>query len=390
MSPQPPRRSSSQSDGTFTMTGSGDIAPAVAGPGGNTIERGLVGVFAGLVAILVVSTSFVTAEFRRHLIRTTFIASPRRGRVLAAKAVVLGTVTFIVGLVSALIAVVVITQLRRSAGGIVLPVSVLTEVRVVVGTAALLALSAVFALAVGTILRRSAAALTVTILLTVLPVSARGRFRATGRPRSGCCGSPRPQVCHHPEHAGVGTGRRRLPAADGVLPAGPLGRLCGALHLDGTSSRPGECRTAAAGRVKSALHAEWTKLRTAPGTGWLLLVVVVLTVGLSWLATSAVRFQARELQDQVKISLVGVQAGQAVVAVLGVLIITGEYSSGMIRSTLAAIPRRWPMLAAKATVLTGMVLLAGTVAVLGSLMLARLTPCQATVSPQPTVSLCCP
>jgi len=117
----------------------------------------------------VVSTSFVTAEFRLHLIRTTFIASPRRGRVLAAKAVVLGTVTFIVGLVSALIAVVVITQLRRSAGGIVLPVSVLTEVRVVVGTAALLALSAVFALAVGTILRRSAAALTVTILLTVLP-----------------------------------------------------------------------------------------------------------------------------------------------------------------------------------------------------------------------------
>lgn len=158
-----------ESDGTFTMTGSGDIAPAVAGPGGNTIERGLIGVFAGLVAILVVSTSFVTAEFRRHLIRTTFIASPRRGRVLAAKAVVLGTVTFIVGLVSALIAVVVITQLRRSAGGIVLPVSVLTEVRVVVGTAALLALSAVFALAVGTILRRSAAALTVTILLTVLP-----------------------------------------------------------------------------------------------------------------------------------------------------------------------------------------------------------------------------
>jgi len=125
--------------------------------------------------------------------------------------------------------------------------------------------------------------------------------------------------------------------------------------------------------VKSALHAEWTKLRTVPGTGWLLLVVVVLTVGLSWLATSAVHFQARELQDQVKISLVGVQAGQAVVAVLGVLIITGEYSSGLIRSTLAAIPRRWPMLAAKATVLTGMVLLAGTVAVLGSLMLARLT-----------------
>jgi len=158
-----------ESNGTFTVTGSGDIAPAVAGPGGNTIERGLVGVFAGLVVILVVSTSFVTAEYRRGLIRTTFIATPRRGRVLAAKAVVLGIVTFVVGLIAAQIAVVVITQLRRSQGGIVLPVSLLTEMRVVVGTAGLLALAAVFALAVGTILRRSVVALTVTILLTVLP-----------------------------------------------------------------------------------------------------------------------------------------------------------------------------------------------------------------------------
>lgn len=158
-----------ESGGTFTVTGFGDIAPAVAGPGGNTIERGLVGVFAGLVVILVVSTSFVTAEYRRGLIRTTFIATPRRGRALAAKAVVLGGVTFAAGLVAALIAVVVITQLRRSQGGVVLPVSLLTEIRVIVGTAALLALAAVFALAVGTILRRSAVALTVAIVLTVLP-----------------------------------------------------------------------------------------------------------------------------------------------------------------------------------------------------------------------------
>ena len=91
-----------------------------------------------------------------------------------------------------------------------------------------------------------------------------------------------------------------------------------------------------------------------------------------------------------KISLVGVQAGQAVVAVLGVLIITGEYSSGMIRSTLAAMPRRWPMLAAKATMLTGLVLLAGTVAVLGSLMLARFTPARQRFHRNATVSLRCP
>ena len=158
-----------ESDGVFTVTGSGDIAPAVAGPGGNTIERGLVGVFAGLVVVLVVATSFVTAEYRRGLIRTTFIASPRRGRVLAAKAVVIGAVTFVVGLMAVLIAVLLITEIRRSAGGIVIPVSWLTELRVIVGTAALLALTAVFGLAVGTILRRSAVSLAVVILLTVLP-----------------------------------------------------------------------------------------------------------------------------------------------------------------------------------------------------------------------------
>ena len=123
--------------------------------------------------------------------------------------------------------------------------------------------------------------------------------------------------------------------------------------------------------MKQALHAEWTKLRTAPGTGWLLLATVVVTVGLSWAASAAGHFQARELPDPVKISLTGVQAGQAIVALIGVLIISGEYSSGLIHSSLAAMPQRWPMLAAKAAILTGLVLLSGTVAVLGSFLLGR-------------------
>ncbi len=165
----PPAEQFTESAGTFMVTGSGDIAPAVAGPGGNTIERGLIGMFAGLVVVLVVGTSFMTAEYRRGLIRTTLIASPRRGRVLAAKALVIGAVTFVVGLVAAVVAVEGITWLRRSQGGMVLPVSWLTELRVVAGTAALLALAAVLALAVGTIVRRSAVALAVVILVTVLP-----------------------------------------------------------------------------------------------------------------------------------------------------------------------------------------------------------------------------
>jgi ABC-2 type transport system permease protein len=59
-------------------------------------------------------------------------------------------------------------------------------------------------------------------------------------------------------------------------------------------------------------------------------------------------------------------------AILAVLVISGEYSSGMIRTTLTAMPRRSTVLAAKALVLTGVVAAAGTIAVLGSLLAGRL------------------
>jgi ABC-2 type transport system permease protein len=58
--------------------------------------------------------------------------------------------------------------------------------------------------------------------------------------------------------------------------------------------------------------------------------------------------------------------------ILAVLVISGEYSSGMIRTTLAAMPHRATVLAAKAVILTGIVAAAGTVAVLGSLLAGRL------------------
>ena len=71
-------------------------------------------------------------------------------------------------------------------------------------------------------------------------------------------------------------------------------------------------------------------------------------------------------------SLAGVDLGQAVVAVLAVLVISGEYSSGMIGVTLTAMPRRTSVLAAKAAVLAGLVLAAGSIAVAGSLLAGRL------------------
>jgi ABC-2 type transport system permease protein len=122
-----------------------------------------------------------------------------------------------------------------------------------------------------------------------------------------------------------------------------------------------------------ALHAEWSKLRTAPGPGGLLLAAVALTVGLSAASVAAMDYTAvGPNPDTTKLSLTGIELGQALVAILAVLVISGEYSTGMIRTTLAAMPRRNALLAAKATILTGVVLAAGTIAVLGCVLVGRL------------------
>jgi ABC-type transport system involved in multi-copper enzyme maturation permease subunit len=160
-----------RADGLFTVTGSGDIAPDVpggAGPG-QTLDHTLVGAFAGLIAVVVVGTMFITAEYRRHLIRTTFAASPRRGRVLAAKAIVIGSVTFAAALAAAVVAVPLSSRVLRGNGNYLYPVTPLTEVRLVAGTAAMLAVAAVLALAIGALVRRSAIAVTVVIVAIVLP-----------------------------------------------------------------------------------------------------------------------------------------------------------------------------------------------------------------------------
>ena len=155
--------------GTFSVTGSGDIAPAGNNAGGSTVEQTLTGTFVGLIAIVVVGVMFVTAEYRRGLIRITYAASPRRGRVLAAKAVVLAAVTFAAGLVAVAVTVPLAEHLLQENGNPILPLSALTQARIVVGTAALLAVAAVFALAVGMLLRRSAGAVTAVIAAIVLP-----------------------------------------------------------------------------------------------------------------------------------------------------------------------------------------------------------------------------
>jgi ABC-2 type transport system permease protein len=124
--------------------------------------------------------------------------------------------------------------------------------------------------------------------------------------------------------------------------------------------------------MRHALHAEWTKLRTAPGTAVLLAAAVVLTAGASAMAAAIVKCPGSCSADTTKISLTGVMLGQAAVATLAVLAMSSEYSTGMIRVTLAAMPRRPALLAAKAAVVTGVVLAAGAIAVGASLLAGRL------------------
>jgi hypothetical protein len=169
----PPGLGSSQANGVFTVTGTGDIAPdvpTVTGDGvGIPIERTLLGAFVGLIVVIVVAAMFMTAEYRRGLIRVTLAASPRRGRVLAAKAAVTAAVTFLTALAGAGLALPLGERLMRANGNYILPVSTLTEVRVVAGTAGLLAIASVLAVALGALLKNSAAAVTAAVTTTVLP-----------------------------------------------------------------------------------------------------------------------------------------------------------------------------------------------------------------------------
>jgi ABC-2 type transport system permease protein len=125
-------------------------------------------------------------------------------------------------------------------------------------------------------------------------------------------------------------------------------------------------------QMTRALHAEWTKARTVAGPGALLLAAAALTAVVGVVAANAVSCPGQGCQvDPAKVSLTGIYLGQAVVAIIAVTAVSGEYSTGMIRLTLAATPRRWRVLAAKAAVVSAVTLAAGAVAVLASVLAGR-------------------
>ena len=112
------------------------------------------------------------------------------------------------------------------------------------------------------------------------------------------------------------------------------------------------------------LASEWTKLRSLRSTMWTMVAAVVLTVGIGALfsAVTANQYHTFSIADKasfnpITTSLNGTLFSQLAIGVLGVLLITGEYSTGMIRYSLTAVPRRLPVLWAKLGVFAGLAFL---------------------------------
>lgn len=123
------------------------------------------------------------------------------------------------------------------------------------------------------------------------------------------------------------------------------------------------------------LRSEWHKFRTLRST-WVTLSaasVLILATGLVMAVGHKPGGGSSEgIGDPVVLTLIGIQFGQIVLTVLGVLFSAGEYSTGMIRASLTAVPRRLPVLWAKAAVYAAVTLVVGTVTVFTTFLLAQL------------------
>ena len=123
-----------------------------------------------------------------------------------------------------------------------------------------------------------------------------------------------------------------------------------------------------------AVRSEFTKIRSTRSTYWTLLALIVVTVGIGALATGGTASHPQGIGpdfDATQQSLGGLYVGQLVIAVLGALTITSEYSTGMIRTSLAVQPRRGVVFAAKALVFAAVSLVTGLVACFASFFIGQ-------------------
>ncbi len=119
---------------------------------------------------------------------------------------------------------------------------------------------------------------------------------------------------------------------------------------------PASLRPDARLRFTGVLRSEWIKFSSLRSTFWTTAIILLLWVGLATLLASTADFsgmpEAEELRQYLSVfpATLGVQVGILVAGIQGVLAFSGEYSTGQIRSSFAAVPRRLPVLAAKSVV----------------------------------------
>ena len=157
-----------ESGDKLIVTGGGDIGPATV-EGGLRADFTLIGGVVGLILVLVVAVTFVTADHRRGLVKTGPPVEPRPAWQLAAKATVLGAVAFAAGLVTSGIVVPGGLALLRAHQNPIQPLSLGTELRVIVGFAALTAAAAVLALGLAALVKRGILAIGLALALVVVP-----------------------------------------------------------------------------------------------------------------------------------------------------------------------------------------------------------------------------
>jgi ABC-type transport system involved in multi-copper enzyme maturation permease subunit len=128
----------------------------------------------------------------------------------------------------------------------------------------------------------------------------------------------------------------------------------------------------------SVIRAEWIKFRSVRSSLWCVAITFILTVGLGILVTTVVRVQWHKMSainkltfDPVQTSLVGIVFAQFAVGVIGSLFITSEYSTGSIRTTLAAVPNRIQLIAGKLIVLVSCMLVVGEVVSFGAFFIGQ-------------------
>lgn len=141
-----------------------------------------------------------------------------------------------------------------------------------------------------------------------------------------------------------------------------------------TTAHPAQRERATSLSFGGVLRSEWIKLRSLRSTTWSYLIVIAISLGMAFIMSLSMvggmggsgdlgsAPADQQAQFVLQASVFGVYFGQLVAGVLGVLVISGEYTTGMIRSTLTAVPRRLPALAAKAVVLFAATYVVGLVA----------------------------